>query len=135
MFRFSRKQQPDEEEKIDRIVAHIEDKKPLFNTGSLAITPKIIKELQLENVLFLLRLHDHGYWGIVPQVVSLSNSHIAAGNRQGHIVSRYEWDANEVMVVSERVGTKHPLTKMYFVRDDADLSANPSRSDEGRKTL
>ena len=122
MFSFFRKQEPDEEGKINRIVAHIEDDKPLFNAGDLAVTPKIIKELQLENISFLLRLHDHGYWGIVPQVVALSNSHIAVGNRQGHIVSRYAWDANEVMVVSERVGTERPLTKMYFVHDDVDLS-------------
>ncbi len=122
MFRFFRKQEPDEAEKINRILAHIEDEKPLFNRGGMVTTPKIMKEISLEDISFLLRLHDHGHWGTVHQVVALSNNQIAAGKRQGQIVSRYDWDTNEIMVVSEKVETKHPLTKIYFVHDDIDLS-------------
>lgn len=121
MFGIFSKQGPGEEEEINRILTHIEDKKPLFDTGGLAITPKIMKELTPEDIGLLLRFHDHGYWGTVPSAISLSNQHIAAGTRQGHIVSRYAWDANEIMVVSERLETGRPLTKMYFIHDDINL--------------
>lgn len=122
MFRLFHKQEPDEEATIDRILTHIADEEPLFDIGSMVTTPKIMKELMLEDIRLLLRLHDHGYWGMVPEAVVLSNNHIVAGNRQGRIVSRYEWDANEIMVVSESVETNLPMTKIYFVRDDIVIS-------------
>lgn len=122
MFRLFHKQEPDEEATIDRILTHIADEEPLFDIGSMVTTPKIMKELMLEDIRLLLRLHDHGYWGMVPEAVVLSNNHIVAGNRQGRIVSRYEWDANEIMVVSESVETNFPTTKIYFVRDDIVIS-------------
>jgi hypothetical protein len=118
MFRFLSEQAPDEEEIVKHVLTKIAEERPLFDIGGLATTPKIMDELKFEDIGLLLRLHDHGYWGTVPEMVALSNKQIAAGTRQGHIVSRYEWEANEIMIVSEKEETKAPLTKIYFVRDD-----------------
>jgi hypothetical protein len=117
MLDFFQKQEDGEAEHIERILQRTNEP-PLFKGGALVTSPKIVRELTFEDIGLLLRLHDHGFWGKVPQMVVLQNNHIVAGERQGQIVGRYEWADNEIMIVTEGVGTKGCQTKMYFVRDD-----------------
>jgi hypothetical protein len=92
--------------------------KPLFSGGGLAVSPRIRQEFRSEEITMLLKFHDRGYWGNVAQAVALSHNEIVAGERQGEIVSRYSWQKDEIMMVTERAGAGTALTKIYFVHND-----------------
>jgi hypothetical protein len=117
MLNFFKKREPSEAEQIERILECM-DEPPLFSGASLSTSLRIMRELTFEDIGFILRLHDHGFWGNVSQMVGLQNKHIVNGERQGQLISRYEWEDNEIMVVTEGIGTRNCRTKMYFVRDD-----------------
>jgi hypothetical protein len=118
MFRMFRKQTFERSEKLSGILERVRIEKPLFSTGGLAVSPRIRKELRFEDITLLLKFHERGYWGNVPQAVVLSNHQIVAGERQGQIVSRYSWQKDEIMLLTERAGTGLALTKIYFLHDD-----------------
>jgi hypothetical protein len=118
MFRMFRKQTFERSEKLSGILERVGIEKPLFSTGGLAVSPRTSKELRFADITLLLKFHERGYWGNVSQAVALSNNEIVAGERQGQIMSRYSWQKDEIIMVTERAGTGLALTKIYFLHDD-----------------